>query len=101
MLLALQSITPHISRPYFRLIVELIDLALGASFVPTFHPEVIIRIVPSSAHLWEATAVVVPKMTAPTPPHVAQTFVRVMTAFGDDWLALRKAAAAMVVSLRW
>ena len=35
----------------------------------------------------------------PTPPPVARTFVRVMTAFGGDWLAPRWAAAAMVVSI--
>ena len=47
----------HISRPYFRLIVELIDLVLCASFAPTFHPGVIIRIVPLSAHFVQGLCV--------------------------------------------
>ena len=40
------------------------------------------------------------QLTAPTPPPVAKTFVRVFVAFGGDWLELWLAEAAMVVSLR-
>ena len=95
------ALHPRLPPPAFRLIVVCCVWFRGPLLALAFRPESIRRLIPSSAHLWAASAVIVTAMAAEspmtTPPPVAEAFVMVLVGFSGDWAAIWRLPAMVGV----